>query len=89
MHLHKLSIGVASAALLVLAAAAPAAAADPATPSNESRVADEHAAPAHAAKQPEPQEPKKICRSLEHTSSRLQTKKVCLTRELWRIAKYN
>jgi hypothetical protein len=89
MHLHKLSVRLSSAALLLLAAAAPVSAADqPSMPSNEASVADVNQRPAHATKQA-PKEPKKICRSLEQTSSRLQTKKVCLTREQWRNAKYN
>ena len=89
MHLHKLSVRVSSAVLLLLAAAAPVSAADPASsPSNQASVADVDRAPAHATRE-EPKEPKKICRSLEQTSSRLQTKKVCLTREQWRNAKYN
>jgi hypothetical protein len=89
MHLHKLSVRLSSAALLLLAAAAPVSAADQAvSPSNEASVADVDQRPTHAAKQ-EPKEPKKICRSIEQTSSRLQSKKVCLTREQWRNAKYN
>ena len=89
MHLHKLSVRLSSAALLLLAAAAPVSAADPASsPSNQASVADVDRAPAHSTKE-EPKEPKKICRSLEQTSSRLQTKKICLTREQWRNAKYN
>ena len=90
MHLHKLSVRLSSAALLLLAAAAPVSAADQASsPSNEASVSDVvNQRPAHATKA-EPKEPKKICRSLEQTSSRLQTKKVCLTREQWRNAKYN
>jgi invasion protein IalB len=89
MHLHKLFVRVSSAALLLLAAAAPVSAADqPSAPSNEASVNAVDQRPAHATKE-EPKEPKKICRSLEQTSSRLQTKKVCLTREQWRNAKYN
>ena len=89
MHLHKLSVRLSSAALLLLAAAAPVSAADqPSSPSNEASVADVDQRPAHATKE-EPKEPKKICRSIENISSRLQTKKVCLTREQWRNAKYN
>ena len=88
MHLHKSFARVCSAALLLLAAA-PAAAADPATsPSNEASVADAREAPAHSAK-PKADEPKRICRTIETTSSRLNSKKVCLTREQWRNAKYN
>jgi predicted transglutaminase-like cysteine proteinase len=87
MHLHKLSVRVSSAALILLAAAAaPAAAADPASPSNEASVAN--SAPAHAT-QSAPAEPKKICRTIETTGSRLKTTKVCLTREQWRDAKYH
>lgn len=88
MHLHKLSVRVSSAALLLLAAAAPAAAADSAAPaSNQSTVAPgSHAS--HAAK-PAADEPKLICRRIGNTTSRLQTKKVCLTREQWRNVKYN
>ena len=89
MHLHKLSVRVSSAALLLLAAAAPVSAADqPASPSNEASVADSNQRPAHAAKEA-PKEPKKICRTIDTTSSRLKSKKVCLTREQWRNAKYN
>ena len=88
MHLHKLSVRLSSAALLLLAAAAPAAAAEPASPaSNQATVADGHL-PSHAAKG-QPDEPKKICRNIETISSRLKTKKVCLTREQWRNARYN
>ena len=89
MHLHKFSARLAGAALLLLAAAAPVSAADQAAPSsNEASVSDAKGVPAHASKTA-PDEPKKICRSIEQTSSRLQTKKVCLTREQWRNAKYN
>jgi invasion protein IalB len=87
MHLHKISVRLSSAALLLLAAAAPVSALDQAaSPSNEATVANQR--PEHATKEA-PKEPKKICRSIENTSSRLQTKKVCLTREQWRDAKYN
>ena len=88
MHLHKFSVRVSSAALLLLAAAAPATAADPATPSNQSGVAHGDHVPAHSTKAA-PDEPKKICRTIETTSSRLKAKKVCLTREQWRNVKYN
>lgn len=89
MHLHKFPARVFSAALLLLAAAAPVAAADTTpSPSNEASVAEVPAAPAHAAK-PTPDEPKKICRTIDTLSSRLKSKKVCLTREQWRNAKYN
>ena len=88
MHLHKFSVRVSCAAVLLLAAAAPAAAADQAsTVSNDAVVADGNR-PAHAAKAA-PDEPKRICRNIETTSSRLKSKKVCLTREQWRNAKYN
>ncbi|HYD36604.1 MAG TPA: hypothetical protein VEA60_03265 [Allosphingosinicella sp.] len=89
MHLHKLSWRVSSVALLLAAAAAPVSAADqPSSPSNEASVAEANRAPAHAAKTA-PAEPKRICRTIEQTSSRLQSKKVCLTREQWRNVKYN
>jgi invasion protein IalB len=89
MYLHQISVRLSGAALLLLAAAAPVSAADqPSSPSNEASVADVNPRPSHATKE-EPKEPKKICRSLEQTSSRLQTKKVCMTREQWRNAKYN
>ena len=89
MHLHKLSVRVSSAALLFLAAAAPVSAADqPASSSNEASVAAADQRPAHSTKEA-PKEPKKICRSIEQTSSRLQKKRICLTREQWRDAKYN
>ena len=89
MHLHKLSVRLSSAALLLLAAAAPVSAADqPSSPSNEASVADGNGAPAHATKTA-PDEPKRICRTIETTSSRLKAKKVCLTREQWRNVKYN
>ena len=89
MHLHKVSVRLSSAALLLLAAAAPVSAADqPSSPANEASVADAGHGPAHATKTA-PDEPKKICRNIETTSSRLKTTKVCLTREQWRNAKYN
>ena len=89
MHLHQISLRVSSAALLLLAAAAPVSAAEQAaSPSNEASVADVKAAPAHTVKAA-PAEPKRICRTIEQTSSRLQSKKVCLTREQWRNVKYN
>jgi hypothetical protein len=89
MHLHKFSGRLAGAALLLLAAAAPVSAADQPSPSsNEAGVADAKGVPAHAAKTA-PDEPKKICRSIETTSSRLKTTRLCLTREQWRNAKYN
>jgi hypothetical protein len=88
MHLHKLSVRLSSAALLLMAVAAPVSAADqPSSPSNEASVADTQR-PAHATRT-SPDEPKKICRTIEQISSRLRTKKVCLTREQWRNAKYN
>lgn len=89
MHLHKLSVRVSSAVLILLAAAAPVSAADPvSSPANQASVADSDRAPAHSTKAPA-DEPKKICRNIETTSSRLKSKKVCLTREQWRNAKYN
>jgi Ni/Co efflux regulator RcnB len=89
MHLYKFSARLSSVALLLAAAAAPVSAADPASsPSNQASVAEANGPPSHSTKA-DPKEPKKICRSLEQTSSRLQTKKVCLTREQWRNAKYN
>lgn len=89
MHLHRFAGRLAGAALLLIAAAAPVSAADQAAPSsNDSSVSDAKGVPAHASKT-EADEPKKICRSIETTSSRLKTKKVCLTREQWRNAKYN
>ncbi|MEA3064208.1 MAG: hypothetical protein QOJ27_643 [Sphingomonadales bacterium] len=88
MHLHKLTLRLSGAALLLLATAGPALAADPAaSPSGPAGVADD-SAPAHAAKTGV-DEPRKICRTIETTSSRLQSKKLCLTREQWRNAKYN
>ena len=89
MHLHKLSVRLSSAALLLLAATAPVSAAEqPSSPSNEASVADANRAPTHSTKA-NADEPKKICRTIETTSSRLRAKKVCLTREQWRNAKYN
>ena len=89
MHLHKISVRVSSAALLLLAAAAPVSAADqPSSPANEASVADARHGPAHTTKTA-PDEPKKICRNIGTTSSRLKAKKICLTREQWRNAKYN
>ena len=91
MHLHTLSVRFSSAALLLLAAAAaaPLAAAEPASaPSHEATAADRDAGSAHVAK-PSPDEPKKICRSIETTSSRLKAQRVCLTREQWRNVSYN
>lgn len=87
MHLHKLSVRLSSAALLLLAAA-PVSAADNAAPaSNQSAVSTgSHAS--HATK-PSADEPKLICRRIGNTTSRLQTKKICLTREQWRNVKYN
>jgi Ni/Co efflux regulator RcnB len=87
MHLHKLFAPVSSVAFLVLAAAAPAAAAAPgATPANGA-AAQTGQPPAHATK-PAADEPKKICRNIAQTNSRLQTTRVCLTREQWRSASY-
>ena len=89
MHLHKLSVRLSSAALLLLAATAPVAAAEPVSSSNEASAVDANAGtPAHATK-PAADEPKKICRNIETTSSRLKSQRVCLTREQWRNAKYN
>ena len=86
MHLHKISVRLSSAVLLLMAA--PVAAADQLpSSSTESNVADANQRPEHSTKD-EAKEPKKICRSMEQTSSRLQKKKVCLTREQWRDAKY-
>jgi len=89
MHLHKISVRLSSAALLLLAAAAPAAAADPsaAPASNQASVASGNHA-SHSTK-PAADQPKLICRHIGNSTSRLQTKKVCLTREQWRNAKYN
>jgi hypothetical protein len=88
MHLHKLSVRLSSAALLLLAVAAPAAAADPAVPvTNQATVSQGNHA-SHSTK-PAADQPKLICRNIGNTISRLQTKKVCLTREQWRNVKYN
>ncbi|HEX6376327.1 MAG TPA: hypothetical protein VFZ91_11475 [Allosphingosinicella sp.] len=92
MKLHKFSVRLSSAACLLLAAVAPAAAADSApAPSNEATATDSHGSharpPAHATSAPD--EPKKICRNIAQTSSRLRTKRICLTREQWSRAKYN
>ncbi|HEX8572830.1 MAG TPA: hypothetical protein VF759_08770 [Allosphingosinicella sp.] len=88
MHLRNLSAGLSSAALLLLAASSPAVASESTPPaSNESSVARPNHS-AHSTK-PAADEPKKICRSIGQTNSRLQTKKICLTREQWRNAKYN
>ena len=89
MHLHKFSARVSSAALFFLVMAGPAVAENPASsPSNEASVADVRHAPNHSTKAA-PEEPKKICRTIDTLSSRLKSKKVCMTREQWRNAKYN
>ena len=85
MHLHNVFVCVSSAALLL---AMPAAAAEPATSPSNQASAPTGTAPAHATKRA-PDEPKKICRTIDTLSSRLRSKKVCLTREQWRNAKYN
>ena len=88
MHLHKFSVRLSSAALLLLAATAPAAAADTSAPaSNQATVASGNHA-SHSTK-PAADQPKLICRQIGNSTTRLQTKKVCLTREQWRNAKYN
>ncbi|HYE28360.1 MAG TPA: hypothetical protein VEA61_09025 [Allosphingosinicella sp.] len=87
--MHKLSARVSCVALLFVGAAAPVAAADSVpSPSNQAATADGPSLPAHATKA-EAGEPKRICRNIETTSSRLKSKKICLTREQWRNAKYN
>lgn len=88
MHLRNLSTRLSSAALLLLAAAAPAAAADSGAPASKEATATHPSHSANATK-PSAEEPKKICRNIEQTHSRLLTKRVCLTREQWRNAKYN
>jgi hypothetical protein len=92
MQLHAISTRLAGAVFLLLAAGAPAAAADSApVPANEATVSNgsgnEATTPAHAAK-PAADEPKKICRSIASTTSRLKTTRICLTREQWRAATY-
>jgi len=88
MHLRKISVRLSSAAFLLLASAAPASASDSGVPTSK------QASPAHpnhsaTAEKRTPEEPKKICRNIEQTHSRLQTKRICLTRQQWRDAKYN
>jgi hypothetical protein len=89
MQLHKFSLRLSSAALLLLTATSPLAAAETAPSSSGSTTISgpQADAPAHAKAAPE--EPKKICRTIETTSSRLRSKKVCMTREQWRRASYN
>lgn len=92
MKLHAVSMRLAGAALLLLTAGAPAAAASPEPVSaNDATVAGSNArpsAPGHATR-PSADEPKKICRDIAQTNSRLRTTRVCLTRQQWRNAKYN
>ena len=88
MQLNKFSLRLSGAALLLLTAAAPVAAGQPAPSNGSTTVSGPQAdAPAHAKAKSE--EPKKICRTIETTSSRLKSKKVCMTREQWRRATYN
>lgn len=89
MQLHAIFTRLAGAALLLSAVSAPAAAADPLpVPANEATVVGNSAAHAGHAAKPGADEPKKICRRLPSTTSRLKTTRVCLTREQWRNATY-
>ena len=85
MHLHKLSVRLSSAVFLLLAAAVPAAAADPAAaPAGEEGTAE---APAKAAEPAE--QPRKICRTIESSSNRLGAKRICMTKDEWSHVKFD
>jgi hypothetical protein len=88
MDLRNSSKRLSSAAFLLLAAAAPAAAADSGAPASKEATVTHPNHSANSAK-PDADEPKKICRNIAQTHSRLLTRRVCLTREQWRNAKYN
>ncbi|HYG48707.1 MAG TPA: hypothetical protein VD846_12310 [Allosphingosinicella sp.] len=80
----KISGGLASAALLFLAAVPAAAAGPDSAPSSETAGAERVEASAQPAKA---EEPKKICRTYKLSSSRLGGKRICMTREEWRRSK--
>jgi hypothetical protein len=83
MRSTAISLRLAGAALLILAAA-PVAAADTAAPAN-STTADAGGAPATTAAPAEkPKKVKKICRSDNATGSHVRGTKICMTREEWR-----
>jgi Ni/Co efflux regulator RcnB len=87
MYLHKISGRIAGAAILLLAAAVPAAAADPAASSGEATAAERQASSAETAKRAD--EPRKICQTFKMTSSRLGSKRICMTREEWKRVKFD
>ena len=81
MRSTALSLRLAGAALLILAAS-PVVAADTAAPAN-SVTADAGGAPAVTPAE-KPKKEKKICRSSNATGSNLRATKIYLTREQWR-----
>ena len=88
--LRASSLRLAGAAALLFAAAPVAAAETPpqtqaaAAPSDQSP--ETGAAPTEAAKPKA--EPRKICRKLDASASRLSAQRVCLTAEQWRHVEY-
>jgi hypothetical protein len=86
MYLHKLCGRLSGAALLLLAA--PATAADrAATSSSEPTAAERQDTRSETAREAE--EPRKICQTFKMTSSRLGSKRICMTREEWRRVKFD
>ncbi len=82
MRSTALSLRLAGAALLILAAA-PAAAADTA-PAQSNSAADAGGAPAAAAPAEQPKAEKKICRFDTASGSHLRGTRICMTRAEWR-----
>ncbi|MFL6843707.1 MAG: hypothetical protein ACJ8ER_02365 [Allosphingosinicella sp.] len=85
MQLHSISVRLAGAALLLLAAA-PAAAVDmpnaDSAPNANSNSID--SGPGEGAK-PAAQ-PKRICRTIDASESRMRAKRICMTAEEWKRA---
>jgi len=83
MRSSALSLRLAGAALLILAAA-PVAAADTAAPANTATADAGGATATTTDPAAKPKAEKKICRSDPASESRLGGTKVCLTRAQWR-----
>ena len=86
MRSTAVSLRLAGAALLILAAAAPVAAADTNAQAESNAAADAGGSPATTAAAPaeQPKKDKKICRYTNATGSNLRDTKVCMTRAEWR-----
>jgi hypothetical protein len=78
------SLRLAGAAILLLASAVPAFAADTNVAPADNASADTGAAPAAAKPAAEPVKERKICKTEAQSESRLGGKKICMTAKQWR-----